>query len=161
VFLGRTASEGIMKDAVAELRALSSDELLRFLTAQRWFGAKGASPTNARVIDAVIAPWGDGNYAFARIGVDVNGAEQVYQLPVILSDLPVILSEAKDLGPASYQPQWPRSFAALRMTIASKAPDIDTAYSQAASASATGSPVHRAADSRRRSPRTARARSRR
>ena len=80
-------------NALDGLRAQSSDEMLRLLTAQRWFGAKGASPTNARVLDAVIAPWGDGKYAFARIGVEVNGAEQVYQLPVALS-------EAKDLGTA-------------------------------------------------------------
>jgi maltose alpha-D-glucosyltransferase/alpha-amylase len=71
--------------ALAALRALSSDDLLRFLAAQRWFGAKSASPTSARIVDAVVAPWGGGNFAFARVAVEVDGVEQVYQLPVILS----------------------------------------------------------------------------
>ncbi|HEY4304209.1 MAG TPA: hypothetical protein VGM82_07075 [Gemmatimonadaceae bacterium] len=66
--------------ALTALRALSSEDLLRFLATQRWFGAKGASPTAARMIDAVVAPWGDGTFAFARIGVDAGGVEQMYQL---------------------------------------------------------------------------------
>jgi maltose alpha-D-glucosyltransferase/alpha-amylase len=67
--------------ALVALRALSSDDLLRFLAKQRWFAVKGASPTAARVIDAVVMPWGAGEFAIARIGVDANGTEHVYQLP--------------------------------------------------------------------------------
>jgi trehalose synthase-fused probable maltokinase len=67
--------------ALVALRALSGDDLLRFLIGQRWFAAKGASPTSARVIDAVVAPWGGGDFAIARVGVDANGVEQVYQVP--------------------------------------------------------------------------------
>jgi len=63
------------------LDALSSEALLAYLTQQRWFGAKGAAPTAARVRDAVVLPWGDGNYAIARVAVDIGGAEHTYQLP--------------------------------------------------------------------------------
>jgi maltose alpha-D-glucosyltransferase/alpha-amylase len=67
--------------ALSALRALSSEALLAFLAKQRWFAAKGASPASARVRDAVVLPWGNGDFAIARIGVTVGGAEHVYQLP--------------------------------------------------------------------------------
>lgn len=67
--------------ALVALRALSSDDLLRFLARQRWFAAKGASPVSARVIDAVVVPWGNGELAIARIGVDAGGTDHVYQVP--------------------------------------------------------------------------------
>src|SRR5256885_998930 len=67
--------------ALVALRSLASDELLRFLARQRWFAIKGASPSSARVLDAVVLPWGDGDFAIARIGVQAGGVEHVYQLP--------------------------------------------------------------------------------
>jgi trehalose synthase-fused probable maltokinase len=72
--------------ALVALRALSSDALLAFVSSQRWFGAKGASPTSARVVDAVVVPWGDGQFAIARIGVTSAGVEQLYQLPFTAQD---------------------------------------------------------------------------
>ena len=63
-------------------QSLPSDELLAFLERQRWFAAKGAAPTAARVADAVVLPWGDGAFAIARVAVEVGDAEQTYQLPV-------------------------------------------------------------------------------
>lgn len=68
--------------ALAALRALSSDDLLRYLSRQRWFGVKGASPTDARVLDGVELPWGNGDFAIARVVVTADGIEHVYQLPV-------------------------------------------------------------------------------
>ena len=67
--------------ALAALRALTSADLMRFLLAQRWFGAKGSSPADARVIDAVVMPWGNGDFAIARVSVLAAGIEQTYQLP--------------------------------------------------------------------------------
>ncbi len=64
------------------LQSLSSERLLTFLTTRRWFGAKGGSPTNARIADFVVLPWGDGAYAVARALVDVDGSEHAYQLIV-------------------------------------------------------------------------------
>ncbi|MEO6879200.1 MAG: hypothetical protein ABI205_12020, partial [Gemmatimonadaceae bacterium] len=67
----------------AALDALTSDVLIHFLTGQRWYAIKGAVGARGRVIDWVVAPWGGGRYAFARIGVVTdNTTEHVYQLPV-------------------------------------------------------------------------------
>jgi trehalose synthase-fused probable maltokinase len=63
------------------LHALSSESLLAFLGKQRWFAAKGASPANARVLDAVVVPWGNGDFAIARIAVDTSRGTQHFQLP--------------------------------------------------------------------------------
>jgi trehalose synthase-fused probable maltokinase len=64
------------------LQSLPSGEVLGFLERQRWFAAKGAAPTAARVADAVVLPWGAGRFAIARVIVGVGGAEQTYQVPV-------------------------------------------------------------------------------
>ncbi|MDB4877529.1 MAG: trehalose synthase [Gemmatimonadetes bacterium] len=66
----------------AAVAALSSDDLLRFLGKQRWFAAKGAAVSGARVRDMVVLPWGDGAFGIARIAVRIADAEEVYQLPV-------------------------------------------------------------------------------
>ncbi|HVX38889.1 MAG TPA: hypothetical protein VHB25_04875 [Gemmatimonadaceae bacterium] len=66
------------------LASLSSDAVLRFLAGQRWFAAKGAAPTAARVRDVIPLPWGNGAYAIAVLDVTVNGGERLYQLPVAL-----------------------------------------------------------------------------
>jgi hypothetical protein len=50
----------------AAIAALSGDTILRFLAKQRWFAAKGASPTSARVASVVVMPWGNGEFAIAR-----------------------------------------------------------------------------------------------
>jgi maltose alpha-D-glucosyltransferase/alpha-amylase len=81
------ASDARVQHALA---ALSSDALLRFLLRQRWFGAKGAAPAEARIADAVVMPWGDGAYAIARVAVRgrdaEHTAEHVYQVPVAARD---------------------------------------------------------------------------
>ena len=64
----------------AALESLTSDELLRYLTAQRWFAAKGGAPSSPRIADSVVLPWGDGAFACARVIVTVGDAEQTYQL---------------------------------------------------------------------------------
>jgi maltose alpha-D-glucosyltransferase/alpha-amylase len=68
----------------AALGALTSDVLLRFLAKQRWYAIKSAASACARLIDSVVAPWGGGRYAFARIGVTADNAEHVYQLPLAI-----------------------------------------------------------------------------
>ena len=73
----------------AAIGALTSSELLSFLGKQRWFAAKGASPSGARIVDAVVMPWGDGRFAIARVSVAIGDAEHVYQLPMATrSDAP-------------------------------------------------------------------------
>ena len=82
------------KQPIAEaIASVSSDALIRFLQKQRWFGAKGATPTGARLSSVVIVPWGDGAFAIARVTVAADGAEHVYQIPlatrgVLPSDVP-------------------------------------------------------------------------
>jgi maltose alpha-D-glucosyltransferase/alpha-amylase len=66
----------------AALAALRSDELLGFLMRQRWFGAKGAAPTHARIMDLIPLPWADGRYAIARVAVRDSGGDRAYQLPI-------------------------------------------------------------------------------
>lgn len=56
--------------------------LLDFLKTQRWFAAKSGAPSNARIVDKVVLPWGE----IARVAVDVNGAEQLYQVPLVPGD---------------------------------------------------------------------------
>jgi len=70
----------------AAVSALESDELIRFLMRQRWFGRKGSSPTHARVAELIPLPWGDGSYAIARVAVRDAGAEREFQLPIGLRD---------------------------------------------------------------------------
>jgi len=49
---------------------------------QRWFGAKGAAPTEARIASTVIVPWGDGRFGIARVAVRGSGTDHTYQLPL-------------------------------------------------------------------------------
>ena len=64
------------------LASLTSDDLLLFLTRQRWFAAKGATATDARIADAVVMPWGAGAFAMTRMIVQAGGADHSYQVPV-------------------------------------------------------------------------------
>jgi len=67
----------------AALAALSSDDLLRFLMRQRWFGRKGSSPTHARVADVIPLPWSGGSYGIARVVVrEIGGPDRELQLPI-------------------------------------------------------------------------------
>lgn len=59
---------------------MSDGNLLEFLKKQRWFAAKSATPTSARIVDSVVVPWGGGRYALARAAVEFDGSDQMYQL---------------------------------------------------------------------------------
>src|SRR4051812_41293596 len=62
--------------------ALRSEQLLSFLMGQRWFGAKGLSPTHVAIGDCIVLPWGNSRYAIARLVVGGAAGERVYQLPL-------------------------------------------------------------------------------
>jgi len=68
----------------AAIASLSSDVTLRFLAKQRWFAAKGASPTSARVASVVVMPWGNGEFAIARVIVGASDGDHEYQVPLAL-----------------------------------------------------------------------------
>jgi len=70
----------------AAVLALRSDELLRFLARQRWFGAKGSTPTHAHIVDVIPLQWSDGAYGIARVNVRDAATEREYQLPIGLRD---------------------------------------------------------------------------
>jgi maltose alpha-D-glucosyltransferase/alpha-amylase len=77
-------------DAIA---SVSSDALIAFLQKQRWFAAKSAAPSAARLSSIVIAPWGAGAFAFATAIVTAADGEHVYQVPLatrasVPSDVP-------------------------------------------------------------------------
>jgi trehalose synthase-fused probable maltokinase len=78
-------SDGNVLDALGQL---SADDLLRFLNRQRWFGAKGGDPSNARIRDAVVLPWGGGAMAIARVDVGTTSGTQTFQLPVATRPAP-------------------------------------------------------------------------
>ena len=68
------------------LASISNDDLLRFITRQRWFGGKGGQPTHARLAHSIVVPWGDGRFAIARVVVSGVGAEATYQAPLAVGD---------------------------------------------------------------------------
>ncbi len=68
------------------IASLTSDGLLHFLAAQRWFAAKGATPAAARVRDLIPLPWGEGAFAVAIVAVTIGDAERLYQVPLALRD---------------------------------------------------------------------------
>jgi trehalose synthase-fused probable maltokinase len=93
------------------IASITSDELLAFLTAQRWFGAKGGSPTNGRVSDFVVLPWGDGTFAIARAVVDVSGERQSYQLTLAArDDMPDGVSAKATIKPGLYDATYDPAF---------------------------------------------------
>src|SRR5689334_6575857 len=75
-----------LSDALApnELAKLGTDELVRFLTPRRWFGAQAGTPSGARVRDAIALPWGGGRFAIARVEVTtaIAAEPRLYQLPL-------------------------------------------------------------------------------
>lgn len=83
---------------LAKVSSLSSDDLLRFLSTQRWFAAKGASPASARVLDAVVAPWAENRFAFVRVAVEAAGLDHVYQLVCSAESLDAVGDEAFQEG---------------------------------------------------------------
>jgi trehalose synthase-fused probable maltokinase len=85
--------------AAAAVEGVRAEELLRFLTAQRWFAAKGAMPTDVRLSSVVPLPWGGGAFALARVVIVVDDREQTYQLPLALREQPPArLSERAIVG---------------------------------------------------------------
>ncbi len=70
------ASRAGVTEAIAALR---SDELLRYLERQRWYGIKGTKASAARVTSVVVLPWGAGRYAMALVSVQAGG-DHLYQM---------------------------------------------------------------------------------
>jgi trehalose synthase-fused probable maltokinase len=88
------------------IRSLETEALLSFLMKQRWFSVKSAAPSNARVTDSVVMPWGNGVYAIARISVDAAGATHSYQLPLGVREVaPPDLPDTAVLGSADIDGQ--------------------------------------------------------
>lgn len=74
---------------------LSSDVILRFFERQRWYPAKGAAASSARVIDGVVMPWGFGAFAIARVVVESASGARTYQVPLAARDaVPAHLPES-------------------------------------------------------------------
>lgn len=92
------------------IASLTSDDLLRFLAAQRWFASKGVAPTGARVRDVITLPWGDGAFAVALVAVGIGGTERLYQVPIAnrLADAPPGAVIAGTLTDAVYDPEFRR-----------------------------------------------------
>ncbi|HEX8943205.1 MAG TPA: hypothetical protein VF785_08720 [Gemmatimonadaceae bacterium] len=68
------------------LAALTADDLLRFVAKQRWFAGKGATPTDARLVNSIVLPWGDGRFAVARVIVTTGSGDATYQIPMASSE---------------------------------------------------------------------------
>jgi trehalose synthase-fused probable maltokinase len=76
---GHPASRTAVGTAVA---ALSSTELIAYLTKQRWYAAKSGKPDSARVSGVIPLPWGAGALAIVRVVTTIDDREQTYQLPL-------------------------------------------------------------------------------
>ena len=80
-----------LADALApnELAKLGTDELVRFLTPRRWFGAKAGAPSAARVRDVIPLPWEGGSFAIARLEVTTGNTAQprLYQVPLCVRSI--------------------------------------------------------------------------
>src|SRR5256885_494849 len=76
------ASSGADTVLDTALAALSSQRLLRFLSRQRWFGAKGEVPATAAIDDWVPLSPGDASLAVARVRVETSDGAAYYQLPL-------------------------------------------------------------------------------
>ena len=98
------------------LASLSGRELLQFLMKQRWFGAKGAAPTDAQIANAIVMPWGGGRFATARVVVHAGGAEHVYQLPLATADVPPPDVSARFIVGASQVRSWGGSVVVVPLT---------------------------------------------
>ncbi len=66
----------------AAIQSLTSEQLVHFLTRQRWFGAKGEAPTGASVVDWVPLACDATPLAVARIRVETSAGPLVYQVPI-------------------------------------------------------------------------------
>ena len=67
---------------VAGLADFSGAVLLAYLERQRWYGAKGSSPSSARVIDVVPLPWNDTISGIAIVELTTANATTRYQMPM-------------------------------------------------------------------------------
>jgi maltose alpha-D-glucosyltransferase/alpha-amylase len=69
---------------------ITSEQLLAFLKRQRWFGAKGETPSAAEILDVVSVPPGETSPVVARVRVRGSSSSAIYQVPLAgRRDLPV------------------------------------------------------------------------
>lgn len=105
---------------------LGSETLVAFLQQQRWFAAKGSSPSDAALANFIMAPWGGGRFALAHVMVRGSDGEHVYQLPLathtsVPADVPkaAVLSTAPAVYDAVYDPEFRLGLANALVTGAS------------------------------------------
>src|SRR5215467_3194148 len=61
---------------------ITSGQLLAFLSRQRWFGAKGETPSAAEILDAVPVAPGDTSPIVAKVRVRGSNGSAIYQVPL-------------------------------------------------------------------------------
>src|SRR5204863_9581730 len=86
--IARRPSQGILTNnvtsrrydapIVAAIAALVGDDVLGFVTRQRWFAGKGAAPGAARVASVIVLPWGAGRFAVTRVVVTADNVDATY-----------------------------------------------------------------------------------
>jgi trehalose synthase-fused probable maltokinase len=67
--------------AVQALDLVRVDDWFRFFDKQRWFGERGITPSDVRLVCVVPLPWGNGAFAMTQLGMTVGGREFIYQVP--------------------------------------------------------------------------------
>jgi trehalose synthase-fused probable maltokinase len=68
----------------AVLRTLASDDLARFLAAQRWFGGKARTPSTVAIAEVIPVSWDGDVAAVVRLLVETGDAPAAsYQLPLV------------------------------------------------------------------------------
>lgn len=68
--------------SASALQSLPSDAIARFVSGRRWFGAKGGSITNLRIVDVVPLDWGTNGSAITRLALRAGDQDLEYQLPL-------------------------------------------------------------------------------
>jgi trehalose synthase-fused probable maltokinase len=77
--------KGTLRSALdpESLELLSGQPLVTYLLSRRWFGGKGGSPSDARIVELAPLPWDDGRMAIAIVEVSLEGGvTHRYQLPL-------------------------------------------------------------------------------
>jgi maltose alpha-D-glucosyltransferase/alpha-amylase len=75
---------------IDSVSGVTSGQLLAFLSRQRWFGAKGETPSAAEILDVVPVPTAQTSVVVARVRVRGSSGSAIYQVPLAAGrDLPV------------------------------------------------------------------------
>jgi maltose alpha-D-glucosyltransferase/alpha-amylase len=79
----KTTQQGLVEAVLAALNGQGQRLLIQFLQRQRWFGGKGRSLADVRVMDAIVLAHGTDRRLLAFLSVEYRGGgKEIYALPL-------------------------------------------------------------------------------